>query len=515
MDAIDQDDRAPRQHPRDRAVALEAQRRWSEALEAYEVALLQAPGDVQLICGLARIALHLDMAEPALALWRHALAVAPDTLEAVDGEARALAALERHGDAVEVLRAAILAHPHEARLWNSLGVVLTQQGESEAALSFFEEAVRLEPGFAAALYNAGDVRFDLGELTRAEAAFDAAARHATGPDQIATIAFARALLRLHRGELGAGWNAYEARLSGDNPAAPVFDAPGAPWTPSATIDGAHLLVMGEQGVGDEIMFAGLLPDVLRALGPAGRLTLAVEPRLVALMQRSFPSAHAVAHTTERRDGRVRRGASPPVTRPVDLWAPMGSLPRRFRSDPTDFDGKAYLRADPARVAHWRDWLAPIAHPVGLSWRSGLLNGRRRRQYPPLEAWTPVLRTEATDFVNLQYGATTEELARLETLAGRPILTPPGLDLKADLDELAALCTALDRLVSVPNATAALAGACGAQVWFVAGPAAWTRLGTDRYPWYARTRSFAAQRFGAWEPVMQALADALAETHCAP
>ncbi len=494
------------------AERLEAAGELLCALEAYEVALALAPGEPELLCGLARLAGRMDMAAQALALWDQLLAADPSRPEALDGRGRALADLHRYEEAVEALRAAILAQPHEARLWNTLGVVLNQQGDSLAALTFFDEAVRLEPHFAAALYNRGDARFDLGELAHAEADFDAAARYATSPGQAAVIAFARGLLSLHRGDLGAGWDAYEARLSPDHPSAPVFQAPGDAWTPQTPLKGAHLLVVGEQGLGDEVMFAGLLGDVAAALGPAGRLSLAVEPRLVALMQRSFPAANVIAHATERRSGRPYRTVSLSQTdRPVELWAPLASLARRFRRGSDDFAGaSAYLLPDPARVAHWRAWLGE-RRAVGLSWRSGLIEGRRRRQYPELTAWAPVLDVRGISFVNLQYGAEPEELAELQGLCERSLLTPPGIDLRQDLDDLAALAAALDLIVSVPNATAALSAACGAHVWFISGPAAWTRLGTQAYPWYVRSRCFAAERFGAWAPVMGAVAEALGRT----
>ncbi len=493
----------------DAACRFEAGGEMTPALEAYEAALALKPGDPELLCGLARLAGRMDMANQALALWSQVLEVDPSRLEALDGRGRTLADLHRYDEAVEALRSAILAHPHEARFWNTLGLVLNQQGDSLAALTFFDEAVRLEPAFAAALYNRGDVRFDLGELAYAEADFDLAARHAASPEQTAIIAFARGLLALHRGELRTGWDAYEARLSPDHPSAPVLQGLGAAWTPETPLDGAHLLVLGEQGLGDEIMFAGLLGDVTAALGPAGRLTLAVEPRLVELLHRSFPAAAMISHVTERRAGRPHRtAAAPEDDRPVDLWAPLASLTRRFRSRPEDFAGaRANLRPASSRVAHWRSWLEG-RRAVGFSWRSGLLTGRRRRHYPDLAAWAPVLGVEGIAFVNLQYGATPEELTELEGLCRAPVLTPPGLDLRHDLDDLAALCAALDLVISVPNATAALAAACGVRTWFLSGPAAWTRLGTQAYPWYARSRSFAAPRFGDWPPAVSAVAEAL-------
>ena len=211
------------------AEAFEAAGDLGLALEAYEAALTLDPDDADLLCGLARLARRMDMPAQALALWDQVLAIAPTRLEALDGRGRSLADMHLYEEAVQVLRAAILDHPHEARLWNTLGAALNQQGEGASALVFFDEAARLEPDFAAALYNRGDVRFDLGQLEEAEGDFDAAARCAASPAQTAVVTFARGLLNLHRGELDAGWRAYEARLSPDHPAAPVFEAPGAPW----------------------------------------------------------------------------------------------------------------------------------------------------------------------------------------------------------------------------------------------------------------------------------------------
>ena len=204
--------------------------------------------------------------------------------------------------------------------------------------------------------------------------------------------------------------------------------------------------------------------------------------------------------TVREGPRPRRRAPELAGRRVDLWAPMGSLPRRFRRTLADFRAAGgYLKPDPGRVAHWRAWLGDGPPAVGVSWRSGKVSGDRRRQYPPQSEWIPLLQTPGVRIVNLQYGDCAEELATFGQRCGRPILEPPGIDLREDIDDLAALCAALDLVVSVSNATGALAGACGAKVALIAGPAAWPRLGTDRMPWYPQARVLLAARLRRLEP----------------
>jgi ADP-heptose:LPS heptosyltransferase len=119
----------------------------------------------------------------------------------------------------------------------------------------------------------------------------------------------------------------------------------------------------------------------------------------------------------------------------------------------------------------------------------------------------VLETPGVRFVNLQYGDCAEELEQARA-AGFEIWNPPGINLKDDLDDVAALGCALDLVVGPANATTNIAAACGAPVWLVSTPDAWPKLGTDRYPWYPQARVFNPPAYNAWAPVMAELAQAL-------
>jgi ADP-heptose:LPS heptosyltransferase len=112
------------------------------------------------------------------------------------------------------------------------------------------------------------------------------------------------------------------------------------------------------------------------------------------------------------------------------------------------------------------------------------------------------------FVNLQYGDSTQETARAASELGVELWRPPGIDLKDDLDDLAALTLALDLVIGPANATTNIAAACGAPVWLISTPGAWPKLGTERYPWYPSVRVFNPPAFNDWAPVMGQIADEL-------
>ncbi len=493
------------------AAECEASGDLHAAVGAYEQVLQAAPAQTAVLNDLGRLALRMGLAQAAEALHRTRLADAPDCHHARDGLARALRDQHRYAEAVDAIRPAILAHPGEPILWNSLGAILNQAGDSAGARTMFDQALRLDPRFAQALYNRAGVAMDRGEHDGALADCEAALALPCAPGDRAMMAFARATLLLARGELGPGWDAYEARLSPDYAGHVDFAIEGPRWTPQTPLEGRSLLVVAEQGLGDEIMFANLVPDLLAALGPDGRLTLAVTPRLAPLFARSFPAARIVAHATLRSAaGAVRSVPAIAGEAPVDAWAPLASLPRRFRRSRAAFpDRPAFLAPDPQRVAHWRGLLQREGGGprLAITWRSGLLTGERRRLYAPLERWGPVLATPGAVLVNLQYGACEDELRAAEAALGVSVWRPPGLDLRDDLEGLAALGCACDRVLGCANATTNLTAACGAPTWIVATPG-WPQLGAAAYPWYPAARAFTARGFDGWAAPLEAMAQAL-------
>ena len=497
------------------AICQEKLSDFTGALLSYERALQLMPENEDLVLDLGRLALALKLPDMAEKFFSRHLARNPGALDAVNNLACALREQSRFAEGVELLRPYIYAHPEHAPLWNTLGSMLSEQGEVRQALTFYDEALRLSGAFPAALHNRASAKLAIGDAVGARADSEQAAELSSGGSEKAMIRFALSQALMVAGEIEAGWQAYEVRHDRDYACATVFAVEGPRWSTEQDLRGRRLFVVGEQGLGDEVLFANALSDVIDALGPQGALTLAVEPRLVALMQRSFPQARVVRHGTWGVRHRVVRGVPDVTLQEYDCWVPIGSLMPRFRPSldvfPTGREG--FLKADSGRVDHWRRTLAAMGSgpKVGVLWKSLKMDATRTRFFSPFEHWRQVLQTPGVGFVNLQYGDCAEELARAGAEFGVDIVQPPEIDLKQDLDDLAALCCALDLTIGPATATTNIAAAAGAPTWFISTPDAWPRLGTDAYPWYPQARVFAPACAYDWGEVMGEVAVALRET----
>jgi hypothetical protein len=142
--------------------------------------------------------------------------------------------------------------------------------------------------------------------------------------------------------------------------------------------------------------------------------------------------------------------------------------------------------------------------VGICWRSMVLTTQRRKFFSPLEVWQGPLTLPGAKIINLQYGDCAADLAFARDKMGATITNFEDLDLKNNLDDNAALCAALDLVVAAPTAAAALAAGTGTETWFLTAGRVWPQLGTETYPWYAKTRVLTPQAFGDWPALMQTL-----------
>lgn len=464
-----------------------------DAHDGFQLALAFAPDCVPALLGLARLLREAGAVEDALGHLQHAQQLAPGNAEVCFEQALTL---NRRGDtqgALAAYRRALELKPDYVAALANLGLLyLGQLGEASQAQRLFERAAALDPDLVAAQAN-------LGLALQDQSLFDAALAHydrliAAHPNVI-EYRWNRAIAYLCQGDFGRGWVDYELRHTrGGRDVRRRFPLPE--WDGDNPA-GRKLLVYGEQGLGDEIMFASCVPDLLRL---AGGVVLECDARLGSLFQRSFPAA--AVHGARRDADRGWLNDHPQL----DGQIAIGSLPRYLRRSVSAFPRHhGYLVADPGRIADWKSRLAERggSTKIGLSWRGGTRGTRAEMRSLTFTRCMPWLAVPNRQFICLQRGDCGEEIAAAKQQGVDLAWWPQALD---DADELAALIAALDLVISVDNTTAHLAGALGQRCWvLLPKPADW-RYGWqgETMPWYPSLRLFRQTRPGDWEMAIGAV-----------
>ncbi|HEY4125853.1 MAG TPA: tetratricopeptide repeat protein [Rhizomicrobium sp.] len=498
------------------ALALEKMGHQHKALVTFEKAFKLDPKDPDLLLNLGLTAWNMKMRAQAQNMFRQFIAANPGSPLGYNNLGMVQCELGDPTTAIETLRNAIYQMPTEPMLWNSLATVLAESSRADESIQFYQEAVRLDPQFSRPYHNLGYAYSHLGLLEDALAAYDGALERVTDPGERVEGFHSRSICLIGMGRLEEGWREYEIRRD-THFRAYVNQMVKAPYWQGENLDGKRILVIGEQGLGDEFMFANAIPDLIRAAGPNGKVQIAVDPRLVPLFQRSFPDAEVGCYDDRKlvhRDGdkELRFISWATANGEPDYQVLMGSVLQYFRNRIEDFPKEAFLVPDVARVEHCTAQLAALGSGpfVGICWRSMMVTGKRGKYYSALDEWGPILKTPGVTFINVQYGDCADELARAQDMHGVKIHSIDGLDLKQDIEGAAALSAALDLVISAPTAAAATAGSVGTETWFLTAGRTWPQLGTEEFPWYRATKVLSPEKFGDWASLMPNVAQRLAD-----
>lgn len=440
----------------------------------------------------------------AQALYRQLLKLVPGQADALHMLGVSEFQLGRPAEAARLIAQAIAVAPRNALAHFNHGNALQAQGRLDDARRAFERALQLEPGNADALMNLANVLKEQNDIASALAVYDSLLALQPG-HAYATYNKAIALLMQHR--YPEAWPLYESRRRCDDKAHRIGTAQPriAPDWDGQPLAGP-LLVLHEQGLGDQVFYAGMLAELI-AEGIA--VILCVESRLLPLFRRSFPQLTCIA-----RADLAQLGSMLPQPAAQIL---IGSLGRRYRSERAALSRvrSPYLLADPQHTSALRQQLAAGDRLLcGLSWSSQRSASAAAKSLP-LAALAPVLQVASVakiDFIDLQYGDTRDERQAVQQATGTAIRHLDDIDNLQDIDGLAALISACDLVVTVSNTTAHLAAALGKPVivllpWHT--PLWYWHLDDDTSPWYPSARLLRQARPGDWTAAINAAAEMLA------
>jgi Flp pilus assembly protein TadD len=375
-------------------------------------------------------------------------------------------------------------------------------GRLDDALTAAQRATRLAPADPLCLHNQAIIHYHRGEL---DACLDCAGQALRIDPGLPGAHFVRAEALLQRGELAEGWEEYEwrFRIGGAAPLMPQTDKPqwdgkdlgaDAPRGKAARPGERRLLLIADQGFGDAIQFCRYIPWVEQR---CAEVAIACSAELAPLLRQVTSTAKLFQRWPDCPD--------------YAAFAALSGLPRlagtRVENVPAPIP---YLRADPARVAVWKqrlDGLVPAGfRRIGVIWAGRPTHNNDRNRSALLTDFLPIANVPGIALLALQKGPKTGQAGEYY---GRAPLINVGAEIQ-DYDDTMAILENIERLVTVDTSVAHLAGAMGRPVWIMLPRAPDWRwlLEREDTPWYPTVRLFRQTQVRRWDDVAQRMAAAL-------
>jgi len=445
---------------------------------------------VEQVLGRAQAAAQAKRLNEASGICADVLAAVPDqpAALALQGIVAAMAGDPENG--VALLRRAIQFRPGNATWHAHLSALCRTTYRMEEALAAGQESIRLDSSNPEHLVNLSLIFVDMDDREKATAcllrALGLKHDHADGH-----LAMAQNLLAV--GDFDPGWMEYEWRNQTEAGKATMPEMTSAAWN-GMTIPTGKLLLVGDQGYGDTIQFARYIPMVAeRCQEVIVGCSAEMEPLLT-----NIPGVTHYCHRWADVPGHAAH-------------CRLSSLPYLFRTQVDTIPGQTpYMKANPERIAHWRERLAATlptgVRRIGLAWTGRPTHPNDRRRSLPLEQLVMLANAGPAAFVSLQKPMPPRDRETIRRFAGMTDLSD---DLK-DFGETAALIENLDLVITVDTSMGHLAGALGKPTWILIPKAADWRWMLDREdsPWYPSVRLFRQQKPGVWAEPMARLHAAL-------
>ena len=387
------------------------------------------------------------------------------------------------------------SEPVKALVWNNLGNTLERLGKFKEALPALDKGIKYDPVGPFPRYNRGIVLIRLGRYEEAVTSLNEALKfHHQQPipnnHEIADVHYNRGMALLTLGDLKNGFADYEYRLQTSENQDHNFGFPPEKKWNGEELGDTPLLIIGEQGLGDNIQFLRFLPEALKR---APNLTLAVHSAVAPMVREQWPNVPLLPAKTEIPHDQIGR------------WCAMMSLPHALGIErESDLPMPWFPALDPARV---NALLSEGNHGglrVGVCWAGNFNHKNDHNRSIPLDLLHRLFET-GCQFVSIQQLRPGEEapFSKLKETYG--IETH---DL-TDMRDTAAIIAGCDLVISADSAMAHLSGSIGRPTWVLipAQNTDWRwQLHRKDSPWYPSMRLWRQERGKGWGPVIDAMAD---------
>lgn len=388
--------------------------------------------------------------------------------------------LERHNfaSAYQYFRRASQETPSAAPVWTNLGLAAHELGRNEEAIKCYMHSASLNNEYVKAYVNAAAVFIEESRWDEAEKcckiAFEVDPENSLAKKNMAHVYLAR-----H--DWKKGWEHWDLTLGSKYRKEWVYGNEPR-WDGSKN---KSVVIYGEQGLGDEINYASVIPDAIK---DCKKVILDCDPRLEKLYRRSFPEAEVYG---------TRRDEQPAwlETARIDARCAVSTLPMFYRNSDESFPGTPYLKADPELVTMWKSLFAG-KKVYGLCLHGGSkLTGESWRKLR-VEDLSPLLKMQDVEFVSLDYKG---------TLNNPRIREYQWATQATDYDLTAGLIAALDGVIGINTTAMHCANALGVPTHVLVSSKRQWRYEPDKqgnYVWSKTAKLYYQGKDEPWRKVVE-------------
>lgn len=429
----------------------------------------------------------------AMDLCNYAIALAPKDIVAYRAKARLLQLQREFAEAERYYDAAARRGELAADDFVNRGIVRSEQQKYDAAIEDFTKALEINPKYLHAIIQRGASQWEMRRWDKAYEDFKLA--NEIAPDD-ANANWILGLLALQVNDFKTGWHLYERRWKSERFKSRPLQTNKPQWTPDSGL--RSVLVWGEQGVGDQIIYGSLLPAIRKN---ADKVTAMMDPRLLTIFRRSMPDVDFISHLdkvpADEHDSQI----------------PFASIGGCFVESLEDIERHAarnFLKADPELVEKYRaeTGFTKDKLTIGVSWASAAIKIGPHKSIR-IEQMLPFLKDDY-QILNLQYGSSKEAVDAFNRENDANIVTT-SVNLWKDFEGTAALCSLCDVIVAVSSSTVHLAGALGVPVLLMDANKLWywgNKRG-DQSVWYPSVKIFQRESMIApWDSVIDSVTNEL-------
>ena len=381
---------------------------------------------------------------------------------------------------------AVNLNPLCSNSYFTLGASLNANNQKKDAILAFKKSFKLDKSNSSALLQIGNIYKDIKDFTKS---IEIYRKHQKLFPSIVSGYWNESTIHLRNQRFKIGWDKYETGIKNDN----RFLIDGFHREKKLVWDGkpfgGTLLIYGEQGLGDQIIFSTLLPDLLKI---QSRIILKVNKKLVNFYSYNFKNIRVYSETDTIPEESYKK------------FIAIGSLCKFLRTKISDFENSSFKKFNvPNQNLNLKKLFTNSNPIVGVSWYTTSFQTGVNRNLTPVEI-SKVINKSNFNFINLQYGSVEDQIQKIQKLTSNALISFPELDLTNDIVSLSNLILKCDLVLTIDNTTAHLSSSLGKETWILLPYSADFRWfeNTSKSLWYKKATLFRQGSDNKWGNIIE-------------